>query len=447
MKITLIMPSVGRKPNRSYVKTWQMEPLALAVLAGLTPEEAEIVFYDDRFEEIDFDEGTDLVAINVETYTARRAYQIADQFRERGVPVILGGYHPTLVPEEAVLYADAIMVGEAECVWRDVLADVKSGTLKTVYRSTERPSLAGIKPNRKIYEGKRYMPLALVEWGRGCKFSCDFCSITSFYKATYNYRPVKEVTAEIESLKKRVVFFVDDNIGAFPAAAKQLFRELVPLKIKWVGQISINLSEDREMLELMVKSGCQGVLTGFESLHESNLIQMNKSWSNRTRDYERAVARFRDYGLVIYGTFVFGYDHDSQDSFERALDFALRQKLFFAAFNHLVPFPGTPLYRSLLEQGRLMDDKWWLNPEYRFGDVVFHPRGMAAQELAETCLAYRRKFYSYSSILKRGLDFRANSKNLFHAATFFVQNLLAKQEVEHRQGLPLGRGNPADCGR
>ncbi|MFZ5641069.1 MAG: B12-binding domain-containing radical SAM protein [Bacillota bacterium] len=447
MKIILIMPAVGRKEKDAYIKTWQMEPFALAVLAGLTPPDIETAFYDDRLEDINYDEQADLVALNVETYTARRAYQIAARFRERGIPVIMGGYHPTLVPDEACLYSDAILVGEAEGVWQDVLADLKRGKLKKIYRSKQRPSLAGIKPDRKIYRGRKYMPLALVEWGRGCKFSCDFCSITSFYGGTHYYRPVKEVVTEIESLDNKIIFLIDDNIGANPEAAKQLFRELIPLKIRWVSQISINLAEDREMLELMAKSGCQGVLIGFESLNENNLNQMNKAWNNKIRNYDTALARFREYGFVIYGTFVFGYDYDNRESFEITLDFALRNKFFFTAFNHLVPFPGTPLFHSLAEQGRLLDEKWWLNPDYRFGDVVFLPRQMSALELADTCLEYRRKFYNFRSILKRGLDLRTNMKNPYVAATFFAQNLLARQEVNRRQGLPLGNNAMAEYGR
>ena len=439
------MPAVGRKENETYVNSWKMEPLALAVLAALTPTDIEVKFFDDRLESIPYDEPTDLVAINAETYTAKRAYQISSQFRKRKVPVILGGYHPTLMPEEAGEYADSVVVGEAEKLWPKLIDDVKKNRLQKIYRSVQRPLLNDIKPRRDIFEGKKYLPLALVESARGCRFSCNFCSISSFFNQTYNPRPVSEVVTEIGCLGRKSIFLVDDNIIADPQRTKELFRALIPLKINWISQGTINIANDNEMLELMKKSGCLGLLIGFESLNKNNLTQMGKSWNTQNSNYEDVLKKISDYGIAVYATFIFGYDNDDEDSFKRTLEFALEQKFFLAAFNHLVPFPGTPLYDELKKQGRLLYEKWWLDEKYRFGDVAFKPKHMSAQQLSQACFEARQKFYQFNAILKRGIDFKNNCKNLKMFVNFYLYNIFSQKEVRKRQGLPLGEG--LDSGR
>ncbi len=440
MKVTLIMPAVGQKHGESYVDSWKMEPLSMAVLAGLTPDDVEVSFYDDRLESIPYDEKTDLIAINVETYTARRSYYIAQRFRERGIPVVLGGYHPTLAFDDALECADAIVIGEAENVWCQILEDAKRKTLKKIYQSHQRSLLSGAKAKRSIFQNKRYTPLALIESGRGCSFSCSFCSIASFFRQVYSYRPAAEVVKEIEAIGKKEIFFVDDNITADFKRAKELFRELIPLKIRWISQGSINMATDHELLSLMKKSGCLGLLIGLESLDKSNLIQMKKSWNAGCGEYEMALRKFREVGIAVYGTFIFGYDGDSKDSIVRTLDFAVRQKLFLAAFNHLTPFPGTLLYKELQDEGRLLHDKWWLSKDYRFGEVVFRPKNIEPDELAKQCLKARNEFYGISSVLKRATNFEGNCNSLSMFARYFALNLFSLEEVNKRQGLPLGDG-------
>ena len=188
MRLTLIHPCIGRRRGQRYIRTWQMEPLPAAVIAGLTPPGVDIRFYDDRMERIPFDEPTDAVAISVETYTAKRAYQIASEYRRRGVPVIMGGFHASLCPEEVARYADAVVVGEAEAVWEQVLKDTEAGTLQPYYRGEQRPSLGGLRPNRSIFQGKRYLPIGLVEAGRGCHFRCDFCAVQTVFQRSQTRR-------------------------------------------------------------------------------------------------------------------------------------------------------------------------------------------------------------------------------------------------------------------
>jgi radical SAM superfamily enzyme YgiQ (UPF0313 family) len=440
MRITLIMPGVGRKPGEPYVDSWKMEPLSLAVLAARTPKDVEVRFVDDRLEPIPYDEVTDAVAVNAETYTARRAYQIAAGFRQRGVPVILGGYHPTLVPQEAAEHADAIVCGEAEDLWPQVVADLQSRSLQPVYCCRDGPELAGIRPRRDIFAGKKYLPVGLVETGRGCKFHCEFCSVTQFFRRRYRARPLADVVADVEQCGKRTVFFVDDNIVADSARRRDLFSAVRPLGIRWMSQGSVHVADDLALLKEMRQSGCRGILVGFESLSQETLARMGKSWNTAVRDYEESIRRIHGSGIAIYATFVFGYDSDGPDSIRRSVEFAIRQKFFLAAFNHLVPFPGTPLYERLRREGRLRRDPWWLDPRYRFGDVAFRPRGIDAEELAEQCQRAREEFYRLRSVLYRATAVRNNCRDPAAAAAYFWLNLFSGREMRRRRGLPLGRG-------
>ncbi|MCE9528079.1 MAG: B12-binding domain-containing radical SAM protein [Planctomycetales bacterium] len=440
MHVTLVYPSVGRKENTPYVRAWQMEPLSMALLASLMPADVEVSFYDDRLESIPFDEPADLVAISVETFTALRAYKIARHFRSRGVPVVLGGYHVTLLPDEAQAEADAIVVGDAEQVWPQILEDARRRDLKPRYQSVARKTLGGLRPRREIFAGKKYQNITLVEFARGCNFRCDFCSITAFHQGGQSHRVAREVAAEMEATGRRRFFIVDDNIVSQPAQARELCRALIPLGISWVGQASIHIAGDSELLDLMVKSGCRGVLIGMESLDPENLRDMGKEWNLAGGSYAESLRRFREHGLAVYGTFVFGYDRDDPDVINRSVDFAREQQLFLAAFNHLVPFPGTPLYRRLEGQGRLLKPRWWLDPSSRVGEVTFRPERMQPAELEAACLAARRRFYSWGSIWERMWDRRANVSSPLMLGIYLGLNLESHFDIDRRQGLQLGAG-------
>jgi radical SAM superfamily enzyme YgiQ (UPF0313 family) len=440
MRVTLIYPAVGRKENTPYARAWQMQPLSMALLASLVPPWVELRFYDDRVEEIPFDEPTDLVALSVETFTALRAYKITRQFRSRGVPVVMGGYHVTLIPDEARAEADAVVVGDAEPVWQQLLNDARHHRLQPVYDGRGRRTLAGLRPRREVFAGKRYQNITLVEFARGCNFRCDFCSITAFHHANQNHRPAAEVAAEMAATGSDRFFIVDDNIVSQPAKVRELCREMVPLGVNWVGQASIHIAQDEELLGLMVKSGCRGVLIGMESLDPANLRDMGKSWNLAGGGYAESLKRFRDHGLAVYGTFVFGYDNDDRAVVQRSIDFAREQKLFLAAFNHLVPFPGTPLYRRLEQEGRLLRPKWWLDSAARVGQVTFRPKKVSPEELEELCLDARRQFYNWGSILSRLWDRKANARNLLMLGVYLGLNVGSHFEIDRRQGLRLGAG-------
>jgi len=416
-----------------------MEPLTIAVLSSLTPSHIERVFYDDRIEDIPYDEPADAVAISVETYTALRAYRIAGKFRTRGVKVIMGGFHPTLAPEEAQLHSDAIVIGNAETVWAGLLDDLANGSLKKRYNGAD----AGFSltlPDRSIYRDKKYSAITLIETGRGCPFSCDFCSISPFFRRRYVSRPVGDVARELQNLRPGLVFFIDDNIGVDRSHFIALLKAIKPLRVRWCGQISIHVAFDDELLSLMKSSGCIGVLIGFESLEEENLRLMNKGFNASGDALPAAIARIRNHGLGIYATFVFGYDGDTEETFNRTLRFAIDQKFFLSAFNHLVPFPGTPLFERLQNEKRLRNKVWWLSEGYRFGDVVFDPRHMSAPEVAARCLGNRHRFFSIGSIMSRAFDFKANCRTAGWAILFFLINGISGLDISRRQGICLGEG-------
>lgn len=437
MKLTLIHPCIGRRVNQPYIRSWQMEPLAPVVISALTPREISRVFYNDSLEPIPFDEPTDLVAMNVEAYTAKRAYQIASEYRRRGVPVIMGGVHATLCPEDVAQYAEAVVIGEAEEIWESVIADAERGTLKTFYHTLNRPHRLHAHPDRSIFGNKNYLPLGLVETGRGCHYRCDFCSVQSAYQHTYTCHATEDVIEEIKKQRRPLYFFVDDNISADMERAKALLRALIPLKIRWVSQCSINAACDEEFVQLMAASGCYGILIGFESLNPNVLKTMKKGSNLVEGVYETGLANLRKYKIRVYATFIFGYDEDDSSSFTTTLQYALEQKFYLAAFNHLMPFPGTPLYKRLEREGRLRYEKWWLDDSYYFNMIPFQPKNMLPEQLQHGCLATRRRFFNFRNVLSRSFD-SVNSAPFSLWPVFFGINHMFHKEVGQRNLFPLG---------
>ncbi len=437
MKIIIIVPSIGKKENNSYIRTWQMQPLTVAQLYSLIPKKHNVVLYDDRMENIPFDEDADLVLITVETYTARRSYNIADKFRKRGVKVLLGGYHISLLPKEAEEYADIILVGEAEDILPKILDDIDNNQYKKRYTSYKK-NLNSIMPDRSIFKGKNYLPISLVESSRGCPYNCEFCSITAFHKQNYKMRPINNVIEDIKKCKNKNLFIVDDNIMVNVSRTKELLRKMIPLNIKWVGQGSIHIAQDIELLKLLKKSGCAMILIGFESLSEGNLKKMSKEWNLSFGEYNKLIKKIHKAGIGIYATFVFGYDEDNEKTFEKTYRFAMKNKFLFAAFNHLLPFPGTPVYNRLKNERNLIYDKWWISSEYKYGDIAFKPQLLTADKLKNLCIKYRKKYFSISSIIYRASNMHANLQNPIFSQIYFFQSLLARKEINQKTGLPLG---------
>lgn len=438
MKILFILPAIGKKDNQKYIGTWKMEPLTVAVLKSLTPKEIETEFYDDRIENINYNSNADIVAINAETYTAQRAYTIADKFKAKGKTIIMGGYHVCAVPYEALEHADCIINGNAENVWLELLNDYKNNRLKKIY--TGETQFTNKLPDRSIFKNKKYLPVSLIETGRGCPNSCEFCSICAFYKKRYKPRNIDEIIKEIKQLKPKLIFFVDDNICADKQHLKDLCRALIPLKVRWTSQAALSVAEDDELLNLMAKSGCKNILIGFESMDERNLDQMNKSWNYKLGETDKLIEKIHKRGISIYATFLFGFDFDNLENFRRTIDFTLKHKFFFAAFNHLLPFPGTPLYERLKTNERLLYDKWWLKDDYKYGAIPYKPKALTHLELRDFCKNARHEFFSIKNILKRGFAQFKRDKDLFMLFLFYSQNLNLRKEIDEKLNLPLGCG-------
>ena len=433
MKVTFIRPNMNAARSRVAI-----EPLVFGVLAGATPPDVERVLYDERVEGIPFDEPTDLVAITVATHTARRSYEIATSFRRRGVPVVLGGFHPTFLPAEALLFADCVVVGDADDVWPQVVRDAARGRLQRAYVATGPPALSGRVVDRSVFAGKRYASVHPIQYGRGCRYACDFCSIHAFYGSRVRQRPLGDFIAEAEALEGRPLLLVDDNLFADAELAEALFRRLKPLRTRWACQVSLDITSNESLLDLMADAGCALALMGFESLDPDNLKQMGKQWHLKHGAYEQAVRRCRERGIMVYGTFIFGYDHDRASTFDATVDFALREKLCLAEFFPLTPMPGSRLHDRLRSEGRLLYGRWWLDPSFRYGSAMFEPRGMTAAELTDGCFQARRRFNSYGSIVERALDAHANARSLKILGLFLGANLVVRRETYRRQGMPLG---------
>jgi radical SAM superfamily enzyme YgiQ (UPF0313 family) len=436
MKITFIRPHIT-----SYRPADALEPLVFGILANLTPPDVELVLYDDRIEPIPYDEPTDLVALTVETFTAKRAYQIAAQYRKRGVPVVMGGYHPSLLPEEASLYADAIAIGDAESIWPRIVADARAGRLQRFYQSPPELAVEGISPKRSLFASKHYAGLRVVQFGRGCRFACDFCSIHAFYGRSMPRRCLEDVLAELDELRGQYVFFADDNLFNDRQQAEALFRMLKPFNIHWACQSSLDIVQSPDLLDLMAQSGCVGVLLGFETLDEASLTQMKKKWNVKQGSYSDSLAKIYERGIMAFGSFMFGYDYDTPDVFDRTLEFAMRSKLALAQFNTVTPFPGTPLYERLKKEKRLLFDRWWLHDDYRYGDTIFQPKSMMPEVLRDETIRLRHEFNTYSAIARRMLAPKMNAHSIYNLFAFLAVNLVSKKEIRNKLNMPLGDGS------
>jgi radical SAM superfamily enzyme YgiQ (UPF0313 family) len=441
MKITLIKPNIGRREHSLYVDEARMEPLMLGVLAGLTPPDVEVVLYDDRMETIPYDEPTDLAAITVETYTARRSYEIATEYRQRGVPVIMGGMHVALLPEEAAQHADSIFLGDAETLWATVVEDARRGRLRPRYQAPPGVGqIGGTVPRRDLYKGKGYLPMALMQFSRGCRFACQFCAVTKYFDKRHYFRRIDDVLHEISITERKFLFFIDDNIATDKRMLKEFCRALIPMKRYWISQASLDVTRDQELMQLMDDSGCIGHVMGFESITRDSLVETKKGpnlpyFSN----YQYEIDTLRRYGLQTWAAFTLGYDHDTYDSILMTMEFALRNRFTFGAFNILMPYPNTPLYKKLEQEGRLLyGGKWWLHPEYRFNQAAYVPRRMSPDELTDACHRARQKFNTIPSLLYRFSDIKTNLGTVWRALNYWRYTTLFRKEVYKKHLMKFG---------
>jgi radical SAM superfamily enzyme YgiQ (UPF0313 family) len=386
----------GKGPSRG-TRVFRFSMLTSLYVAAAMPPYVETQIVDEDVEPVNFDSDADLIGISFMTFNAPRAYEIADRFRqEKGKTVILGGYHPTFMPQEAIQHSDAICIGEAEGNVPQMIEDFVSGKLKPFYESNPL-HLKGLPvPDRSLIKKSAYITPDAVQATRGCPNRCKFCSVTSFFKHTFRTRPVNEVIEELKTLKSYVIF-MDDNIIANTEYAQELFSKMIPLRKRWLSQCGINIADNDELLRLASASGCRGLFIGLESITQENLTDCNKTY-NRTNRYVRAIEKIHSTGIGVFVGIVFGMDWDKSDVFEKTLNFLDESKVDALQATILTPFPGTRLFTEMENQGRLIDKDW---SKYDFGNVVFEPKNMSPETLKHGHDWVLTKFYSGRSILMR----------------------------------------------
>lgn len=372
--------------------------LTIPYLAGLTPPHWRVRFADDNYGEVDESSAPDLVAISVNTMSAHRAYALADRFRARGIRVVLGGWHVTFRPDEAEAHADAVVVGEADDTWAGLLADAERGGLQRRYVSRNDTDLARYPAvQRTLLDGRRYFTKNLVQATRGCPYRCSFCSVSTI-NPKYRRRPVQDVVDEVRQLDGRTLFFIDDNLFIHREYTRTLFRALAPLGRKWVGEASIDIADDPELLELAVASGMTGLLVGFESVVPGSLREMNKHRTNQADSYRRQIHALQSRGVGVLAMFTFGFDGDGPDVFERTLAFCTEADVFGASFGILTPFPGTPTFERLEAAGRIRTRDWRL---YDLQHQVFDLPGWAPEALEAGVRGIEERYYAWPAFLRR----------------------------------------------
>ena len=390
-----------------------MPQLALIILQGLTPKEHQVVTVDEEAEDIDLEHDCDLVGISFMTSNASRAYWLAREFKKRGRTVILGGVHPTLLPDEALPYADSVVIGEAEGVWAKLLEDHQKGCLKKTYHNP-RPDLSVYVPKdfSKVVK-RRLFALVPIVTSRGCPYHCDFCCVTDLFGKEIRHIPVENVVRDIQESGRKNFIFLDDNIIGHPSYAKELFAALKPLKISWVGQSSISmLVKDDELLTLAAESGCTGLFIGLESVKEAQMNALRKSFKS-LEGLEAALKKMRKAGIFALASMIFGFDEDTKDVFDDTVKFLIKNKVHTVSFNVLTPYPGTKTFQKMKGEGRLLTDDW---KYYDHSTVVFQPKNMSPYELMAGKIRSRKEFYSARSILRRLLG------NLNHPVIYMAMN-------------------------
>jgi radical SAM superfamily enzyme YgiQ (UPF0313 family) len=428
LRIALLCPRgpLYRHRGGIWKKTMRYAPLTLTTLASLIPPEipAEVTLLDEGVDEIDAGKiEADLVGITAITGTAPRAYELAREFRMRNIPVVLGGVHPTLMPEEAARHADSVVTGYAEDSWPQLLREFVRGRMLPRYEQSPQLKLENLPfPRRDLYKTGMVNVAETLEATRGCIFQCEFCVVPAAWGTRPLQKPVGDVVADLRQMGARRAIFLDLNLIADLPYARELFTALIPLKLRWAGLVTTTIAWDEELLDLAARSGCRGLLIGFESLDQKALDESRKSFNMR-QDYRLVVDRIHDRGIAIMGCFVFGFDSDTLETFDRTVDFVMESRMDLPRYAIAVPFPATGLFRRLRAENRILTEDWSL---YDGQHVVFEPKNMSPDELLQHTGRAWKKTYEYKSIARRVMG--SGARMLVSAAAnlgyrFYANNL------------------------
>ncbi|MCH7658123.1 MAG: B12-binding domain-containing radical SAM protein [Bacteroidetes bacterium] len=419
MKILIISPTVDAEKRTN--KGLRIPQLALYLLEGLTPPEHEVKIIEEETDHVDLDQECNLVAISCMTANAPRAYELCQEFKKRGKTVVLGGVHPTILPDEALQHADSVVVGEAEGVWETLLKDFQNNNLKRKYHNPI-PDLEKYIPKdfSKITK-KVLFNLIPIMTTRGCPYNCDFCCVTNLFGKKIRHVPIKNIVRDIKESGAKNFIFLDDNIIGHPKYAKALFKAIKPYKIKWVGQASVSLlARDKKLMQLAAESGCKALFFGIESVSEQQLQTMRKA-INKIEHLETALKKIKKMGILIHASMVFGFDNDTKEIFNETVRFLIRNRVSTVSFNILTPYPGTKVHEDLKNENRLTTTDWRY---YDHNTVVFKPKNMTPYELQIGKINARKKFYSVSSVLYRVLG------NLYSPVIYFAMNYGHMKQVK-----------------
>jgi radical SAM superfamily enzyme YgiQ (UPF0313 family) len=429
----LINPFYRKDPHASFGKHVLTPTLALTSIAASTPPDWTIEIWDENLLQgaPPVDPFPQVVGVSVHLTFAKRAFELADWYRRRGSKVVLGGLHVMSCPEECAPHADALAIGEGVQLWRRILRDVEAGKLRPRYEGGYRtPYRDDPAPRRELLPRGQFLTTSSLIATRGCHNRCGFCYLsTRGLHMPYMCRDVEQIADEFEADGQPYGVFVDNNLGSRPEYLRRLCRALRPLEKIWSAAVTIDVTDDPSLIREMALAGCTGVFVGFESLHPENLIDARKK-SPRPDDYARRVAILHDNGIQVNGSFVLGFDHDRSDVFERTVEWIESNRLECATFHILTPYPGTPLFAQMESEGRLLHRNWSL---YDTAHVVFRPRNMSADQLAEGyAWCYRRLFSSGSIWRRRPIDSSAVTAYLAMAYLYKRSNRLWYYLIRHR---------------
>ncbi|MAI73146.1 MAG: B12-binding domain-containing radical SAM protein [Rhodopirellula sp.] len=401
LRIQLLLPAgeIHRNKTGIFKRSLRYAPLTLTTLAALIPQDlsAQVEIQDEGVGPIDLNFDADLVGISAITGTANRSYELADTLRARGHKVVLGGVHPTLMPTEAAQHADAVVSGYAENSWPELLRDFAANQMRPFYQQPTGRRLDVPIARREMLDPKRYATVNSIEATRGCPHRCEFCAVPAAWGGIYAHRPIDEVIAELETFDDRKALFIDLSPVENVKYAKELYRRMIPLRMKWVGLATTRIAEDQELLKLAAESGCRGLLIGFEAIDQATLDGTRKQFHS-AKSYAEIVKRLHDHGIGIQGCFVFGFDNDGKDVFERTVEFVDRAHIDLPRYAVLTPFPGTAAYKKLDAENRLLHRDW---SRYDVEHVVFRPAKMTPEQLQEGLHWAWKQSYGWSSITRR----------------------------------------------